>query len=265
MAGLALLMLSTRTFHKRAAERSDALQQLRAAKEDSAERGTIGATVGLNTAGRRGGAASTASSSSLSSGLAAHRGAGSREEEPRQLQEEPRQLQQEPGQGQARLPQRQGQAATLASTHEQALPGATLHEQAPGAGGAVQHAAQQAELQRYCEQHFGLDWLRRWGATARQVCAASRQLSLGEPAGTLGASSGSGDRGSGSGAWRAPSTVTCRSMNDSHMPAGSAPHVLCDVTNLLLDPAKLVGSGTRALLLSPLSLSLPAGTLHSCA
>jgi protein O-GlcNAc transferase len=80
-----------------------------------------------------------------------------------------------------------------------------------------------ATLQQFCEEHFGLEWLRRWGATAQQVCSAVQQLRV--------------DSMGKSGGW---SRVTCRSMNDSHMPAASAPHVLCDATNLRLDPSKLV-------------------------
>lgn len=242
VAGLALLALSTHTFHKRAAERSDARQQLRVAKEARAAQGGSSTTAGLLLAGRRGGAASTVGTNTLNSGTEGHHGADSGEEEPRQLQEEA-----ELGQA---LPHRlQGEVAALVTAHEQITVGASAHERAAGVGSASQQAAQQAELQRYCEQHFGLDWLRRWGATARQVCSASRQLSLSKPAGTVEAvgdsGSGLGSGGSGgssSGAGRAPSAVTCRSVNDTHMPAGSAPHVLCDATNLLLDPSKLVGT-----------------------
>lgn len=244
VAGLALLALSTRTFHKRASERSDARQQLRAAQEGRAARASSNGAAGHDWAVRRG-AAGSAGSNVLGSGTAEHLGSGSREEGTRWLQEEP-------GQGQA-LPHRsQGAATTLASPHEQVLVRASERGQAASADSNGQHATQHAELQRYCEQHFGLDWLRRWGATARQVCSASRQLSLGNAAHAAGASGvsgselGSGGSGGG-GAWRAPSSVTCRSMNDTHMPAGSAPHVLCDVTNLRLDPSKLVGTRSRTL------------------
>ncbi|KAL4448126.1 hypothetical protein ABPG75_005345 [Micractinium tetrahymenae] len=239
VAGLALLVLSTRTFHKRAAERSDALQQLRAAQESRATQDGSGTPVGLNLARRRSGAASASSSSRVSS-TAAKVDHGSREQEPRQLHEE--------------QAQEQGKVAALSEFHAQATVDASRNEQAATAGSAGQQAAtvgsarQQAakqELQRYCEEHFGLDWLRRWGATARQVCSASRQLSLGEAAGSATGAGAhneggmSGGSGAGSGVWRAPSAVTCRSMNDTHMPAGSAPHVLCDATNLRLDPSKL--------------------------
>lgn len=80
-----------------------------------------------------------------------------------------------------------------------------------------------ATLQQFCEEHFGMEWLRRWGSAAQQVCSATQKLH----AASIGTD----------GSW---SRVTCRSMNDSHMPAASAPHVLCDATNLRLDPSKLV-------------------------
>lgn len=72
-----------------------------------------------------------------------------------------------------------------------------------------------------------MEWVRRWGAAARQVCAATRQLAADTDA-ALGGGSGSA------------SSVTCRRISDTHLPPKSAPHVLCDVTNLRLDPSKLV-------------------------
>ena len=89
-------------------------------------------------------------------------------------------------------------------------------------GGGGSGSLQPSELGRYCEEHFGLEWVRRWGATARQVCSATQQLA------GVGGLEGS--------------TVTCRSINDTHMPAASAPHVLCDATNLRFNASKMVRS-----------------------
>ena len=98
-------------------------------------------------------------------------------------------------------------------------------------GGDAERQRQQLLLE-HCDQHFGLGWLQRWGATARQVCTAPQQLG--------GAQAIGGGGGLLNSLLPPPSAMTCRSMNDTHMPASSAPHLLCNATNLLLDPGKLV-------------------------
>lgn len=187
LAGLLLLFLGYRAFHRRAAERSDALQQLRAAKAELAggAGGSTGGGSGLGDIGRRGGLIEIGA------------------------------LEQPGGSGGAHL-----------DTFQQAAAG---DEGGSGAGltGAAAAARPPPELLRFCEEHFGMEWVRRWGAAARQVCAATRQLAADTDA-ALGGGSGSA------------SSVTCRRISDTHLPPKSAPHVLCDVTNLRLDPSKLV-------------------------
>ncbi|KAI7846398.1 hypothetical protein COHA_000109 [Chlorella ohadii] len=193
-AGLLLLFLGYRAFHRRAAERADALQQLRAAKAGLAggAGGITGGGSGLGGIGRRGGLIEI-------SGLERPGGSGGAHLDA---------LQQADG-----AAQEDGLRAGSAGTDGgAALAAATGSGQAP------------PELLRFCEEHFGLEWVRRWGAAAQQVCSATRQL-----AADAGAAVGS------SGA----STVTCRRISDTHLPPKSAPHVLCDATNLRLEPAKL--------------------------
>ena len=180
IGGLLLLGISYRAFHKKSAERIDALQQLRAAKQGRTAAAAAAGGSGGFLGGRRSG---------VGLGSAAAEGVG------------------------------QGGAVNEERRH--VMP-SNLSEE----GAANQQGGGQSELQRYCEEHFGLEWVRRWGAAARQVCSASQQLLLDGAAGSAGSGS--------------PSAVTCRSMTDPHMPAASAPHVLCDATNLRLDPAKLV-------------------------
>ena len=187
IGGLLLLAISYRVFHRKAAERIDALQQLRAAKQGGAAAAAAAAGSGGSLGGRRSGAG-------LGSAVAEGAGHGS----------------------------------TVDEQHQPAVP-STL-----SGGAANLQGGSQSELQRYCEENFGLEWVRRWGAAAQQVCSASRQLLLDGAGSGKGSSSGSGIAGG------SPSAVTCRSITDPHMPAASAPHVLCDATNLRLDPAKLV-------------------------
>ncbi|KDD72097.1 hypothetical protein H632_c3870p0, partial [Helicosporidium sp. ATCC 50920] len=73
----------------------------------------------------------------------------------------------------------------------------------------------------YCEAHYGLPWLERWNASARGVCRA--------PAGS--------DTAKDS---LPPAWIRCRTLrSDPHMPSASAPYVMCDGANVLLDPGKL--------------------------
>lgn len=80
----------------------------------------------------------------------------------------------------------------------------------------------------FCEAHFGLEWVRAWNRTARAVCAPSASSAAA-------AHAAGGDSGG-----RPPSTITCRSPDpDEHLPAASAPHLLCDVTNMWMDPGRM--------------------------
>ncbi|PRW45163.1 EGF domain-specific O-linked N-acetylglucosamine transferase [Chlorella sorokiniana] len=182
--GLLLLFLGYRAFHRSAAERSDALQQLRAAKAGLA--GGVGVTVGSGSVlgiGRRGGLVEIGA------------------------------LEQPGGSGGAHLDTLQQEAA------------AGDDDAGGSSGGAAADGRPTPGLLRFCEEHFGMEWVRRWGAAARQVCVATHQLAA--EAGAAVGSSGSA------------STVTCRRISDTHLPPKSAPHVLCDATNLRLDPSKL--------------------------
>lgn len=189
-AGLLLLGLSFHTFHRRAADRSVARQQYRA--------------------GRRAAGGSTAASAQLADVHGSGGDAAAVLEALHQDDEEAAAA------GGLQLVTNGGTAAQLGAGD----PG--LHASAH----ARANRESQAELLAHCERHFGLEWMRRWGAAAQQVCTATRALT----------DSGGGDGAGGAGA----STITCRSINDTHMPAASAPHVLCDATNLRLDPSKLV-------------------------
>ncbi len=205
-AGLLLLFLGYRAFHRRAAERADALQQLRAAKAGLAggAGGITGGGSGLGGIGRRGGLIEI-------SGLERPGGSGGAHLDA---------LQQADG-----AAQEDGLRAGSAGTDGgAALAAATGSGQAP------------PELLRFCEEHFGLEWVRRWGAAAQQVCSATRQLVA--DAGAAVGSSGA-------------STVTCRRISDTHLPPKSAPHVLCDATNLRLEPAKLVRGAVNSGCSSP--------------
>ena len=207
-AGLLLLFLGFRAFHRRAAERSDALQQLRAAKagQGAAGGGITGGGSGLGGIGRRGGLI------------------------------EINELAQAGGSAGAHLDALLG-ASQLAAAAGGDADGAQAGGGRDGAAAAATPGTPpSAELLLFCEQHFGLEWVRRWGAAAQQVCSATRQLAA--DAGAVGGGSGSG--GGGTGGASSGSTVTCRTISDSHLPPKSAPHVLCDATNLRLDPSKLV-------------------------
>lgn len=194
-AGLLLLFRGYRAFHRRAAERADALQQLRAAKAGLASgAGGITGGGGLGGIGRRGGLIEINGLEEVGGSGGAHLDA---------------------------LQQDDGWDADSSGTARDRDPSAA----GAGAGAAAAAGPPPPELLRFCEEHFGLEWVRRWGAAAQQVCSAQRQL-----AAEAGAAPGS------SGA----STVTCRRISDSHLPPKSAPHVLCDAINLRLDPTKLV-------------------------
>ncbi|KAK2077117.1 hypothetical protein QBZ16_004751 [Prototheca wickerhamii] len=67
----------------------------------------------------------------------------------------------------------------------------------------------------YCQEHFGSIWLQRWNAVAELDCVP--------PATPHGAGHAS--------------RVICRRRHDEHMPAASAPHSLCDLENVVIDPS----------------------------
>ncbi len=76
-----------------------------------------------------------------------------------------------------------------------------------------------SEAPSFCERHFGMQWVRDWNATQRQVCGGPAQSAE---------------------AQQLASSITCRSADpDDHLPQASGPHLLCDATNLQLDPSKL--------------------------
>lgn len=193
-AGLLLLGLSFRSFHRRAADRSVARQQYRA--------------------GRRAAGGSTAAAAQLAD---VHGSGGDAAALLEALHQDDDAAVAAEG---LQLVTNGGTAAQLAAGHS------GLHASAH----ARANRESEAELLAHCERHFGLEWLRRWGAAAQQVCTATRALT--------GSAGGDGAAAGGAGA----STITCRSVNDTHMPAASAPHVLCDATNLRLDPSKLVSA-----------------------
>lgn len=227
LAGLLLLGFATYKFHKRASERSDALAQLRAAKQArGSDSGSGDRPVGLasgDAAGRRGGVVDV---------LDAAHGAADALNGVQGLVEEARlQAEQVAGSADAAadMSGEDSAAAGLAGTQAAAADG-VAGERPAGAGGQL--SQEQGDLSSYCERHFGLEWLQRWGATARRVCTATQQLVAGAAGGGA--------------APPAPSAVTCLAWNDTHMPAAAAPHVLCDATNLRLYPSKLVRTGAAA-------------------
>ena len=193
-AGLCLLGFSFHAFHRRAAERSGARQQYRAGRR--AGGGAVATSQLADVHGSGGDAAAVLQALQQDSEAAAAGG---------------------------ELVTNGGTAAQLAAADTRAF--ASAH--------ARSNRESAAEVLAHCERNFGLEWVRRWGAAAQQVCTATRALAGGGAGGDAALAAG-GDLGA--------SAITCRSINDTHMPAASAPHVLCDAVNLRLDPSKLVGA-----------------------
>ena len=244
LAGLALMLFSYSTFHHSAAQRAEGRQRLwdshRRAKlmaHEAEAQVAARLQAGDGALAARKGAGPVPPTPVLlldmtASGTGAEGGRAQQHKEQREGQREERTAASDGGgagaavdvhAGLAQLhraeQQRARQVEVVVSQQKRA---AEEELQQGGASGAGDRPPGPSEQQAFCDVHFGLRWLKDWNATRRELCLPWAPAA-----------------GAAKQAVRS-SSLACRAVVDAHMPAASAPHVLCDATNLLLDPSKLV-------------------------